>query len=176
MVELFAPPAQDTPSVEAPEAPPAPPPPPPPPPPTPRPQIQRSTERVRRDAPPPPPPSLTPEQIRKQLEQAVPAGSRLAAGAPDSMAMYYRLIYETLYRAWEQPSSVLPGTRAEARIRVQRDGTIIRRELTRRSGNSAMDESVQRALQSVSRLAPLPREFSGAHHDFTVEFELTGAL
>ncbi len=181
MIELFQPalpepPAVETPAPAAVEPPPPAPTPTPPPPPPPRPQIQRSTERVRRDQPPPPPPALTPEQIRQQLEQAVPAGRRAPAGASDSVMAYYRLIHETLYRAWNQPGSVLSGTRAEARIRVQRDGTITVRELTRRSGNTTMDESVQSALQSVQRLAPLPQEISGPYHDFTIEFELTSGL
>ncbi len=170
-------PAPPGPAVEAAvEAPPAPPPPPPPPP-APRPPVQRSTERVRRDPQPRPPPAqpqLTPEQIRQQLEQAVPTGVPASSGSPDNLAWYYSLIHETLFRAWEQPGSVLPGTTATARIRVQRDGSITRRDLVRRSGNSAMDDSVMRALESVSRLRPLPREVQGAHHDFTIEFELTG--
>lgn len=175
-VSLYSPPAPETAAaVEAPA--PAPEPPPPAPTPTPRPQIQRSTERVRRDAPPPAQPALTPEQIRQQLEQAVPTTTqRPGPAATDNISRYYALIDQTFRRAWEQPSAVLPGTIVQARIRIQRDGTVTQRELIRRSGNPTMDDSVQRALQSVSRIAPLPSEISGPHHDFTIEFELTGAL
>ena len=155
------------------------PPPPPPPPPAPRPQIQRSTERVRRDPPPaqpPPRPALTPEQIRQQLAQSLPQGATPTAGTTDAFTRYMTLLYETLYRSWVQPTSVMPGTTATALIRVERDGRISRRELTRRSGQPAMDESVQRALNALTRLQPLPAEIRGTHYDFTIEFELTGAL
>lgn len=155
--------------------------PPPPPPPAPRPKIERSQERVRRDVPPPTPPAarqLTPEQleqIQQRLEQAVSTTTAPASGSSDEYSRYLALIHETLYRAWEQPASVLPGTTASARIRVQRDGSISRREIIKTSGNTTMDASILRALQSVSRLSPLPQQISGTHHEFTIEFELTGA-
>ncbi len=173
-LHTLAPPAEAM--VEAPPTPPLPPPAPPAPAP-PRPRVERSTERVRRDVPPPQPtqPQLTPEQIRQRLQQAVPEGATPTTGTPDDLAWYYSLIHQTLYQAWEQPGSVLPGTTVTARIRVMRDGSVTRRELVRRSGNSAMDDSVTRALEFVTRLSPLPREIQGAHHDFTIEFELTGA-
>jgi TonB family protein len=164
-------------SVAAPAAPDPPPPPPPPPPPAPRPQVQRSQQRVRRDQTPPPPqpePQLTREQIRQQLQAAVPDATPRPA-ATDERSRYYALLHETFVRAWSQPGSVLPGTAAVGSIRVQRDGTITRRELQRRSGNDAMDRSVLQAMESVARLSPLPAAFPGAHHDFTITFELTGA-
>lgn len=159
------------------EAAPEPAPPPPAPEPPPRPRVERSTERVRRETAPPEPqqPRMTPEQIRQRLEQAVPTSVTSSSATPDDLAWYYSLMHQTLYQAWEQPGSVLPGTTASARIRVRRDGTITRRDLVRRSGNSAMDDSIMRALESVSRLSPLPRDIEGAHHVFTIEFELTGA-
>ncbi len=152
-------------------------PPPPPPEPTPRPRVQRSTERVRRDIPPPEPapPRFDPEELRRQLEGAVETTPAQSGATQDDLAWYYSLIHQTLYQAWEQPGAVLPGTTATARIRVARDGSVTSRELVRRSGNSAMDQSVLRALQAVTRLRPLPRDIPGAHHDFTIEFELTGA-
>ncbi len=168
-------PAPPVEAVEAAEAAVEAPPEPPPPQPAPQPRVQRSTQRVRREPSPPPAPQLTPEQIRQQLEQAVPTGVRANSGAPDDLAWYYNIIHQTFMRAWNQPGSALAGATVTARIRVQRDGTITRRELLHRSGNTVMDESVSQALESVSRLSPLPAEIEGAHHDFTIEFELTGA-
>lgn len=183
-VSLHTPAPPEPAAVEASVPQPAPPPEPPPPEPAvvpeppPRPRVERSQRRVRREAAPPPQPTLTPEQIRQRLQQAVPTTSRPTTGATSSnaYARYLSVLQETLYRAWTQPSSVLPGTTVQASIRVQRDGRIIRRTLEQPSGNRAMDDSVMRALQSVSRLQPLPEELTGAHHDFTIVFELSGAL
>lgn len=146
--------------------------------PTPRPRIEPSRERIRRpDAPPPTPtPRLTEEQIREQLADAVPRPSTpTRAPQGDEMARYHSLMHQTLYRAWSQPTSILPGLTVEVRIRVQRDGRITQREIIRSSRNNTMDESVMRALNSVNSLSPLPASLAGPHHDFTIEFELTGA-
>ena len=165
-----------------PEQPPAPEPPAPPPPEPetpPQPRVERSTQRVRRDPqqrPSPPEPTLTSEQIRQRLRESIPEEQRRPSSArPDEISRYHELLRETFYRAWSQPSSALPGRSVKARIRVRRDGTVIQRELVRRSGNSSFDNSVQRALDAVDRLSPLPSGLGGAHHDFTIEFELTGA-
>ncbi len=191
-VSLHAPTPEAAPETPpAPAAPePAPPPPPPPPDPVPapaptpaprptRPPIEPSRTRVRRpDAPDPAPaqPRLTEQQIREQLAGAVPRPSASpSAPVGDEVSRYHALIYQTLYRAWVQPTSILPGLTVEVRIRVQRDGRIIQREIIRSSRNNTMDESVMQALNSVTSLSPLPAAISGIHHDFTIEFELTGA-
>lgn len=187
-VALHTPSAPAPPAAAAPEPlpeppappPPAPTPPPPAPTPTPRPQVQRSTERVRRDPTPTPAPAptLSPEEIRQRLEQSLPdtRPSPPQNTAPDARARYYALIQETLYRAWAQPTTIIPGQTATARIRVQRNGTIIQREIVRSSGHSVMDQSIERAMNQVQRLPPLPDALTGAHHDFTITFELTGGL
>ena len=54
------------------------------------------------------------------------------------------------------------------------DGNTARRK-TRGSGNDLMDDSVMKAVNSVSKLRPLPSAYSGYSKDITVDFELTGA-
>lgn len=161
---------------DEPQVAPVPEPPPPPPPvvpaqPRPRPPIERSTERVRRDPPPQPTPQLTADQIREQLAREVPT-TRVTTG-PTADA-WDRMVFQTFHDAWEQPGAVSAGTIAMVRIRVERDGRVTRRDLARSSGNAIMDESVMRAVNSVSRLPPLPDRLRGPHHDLTIEFELTG--
>jgi TonB family protein len=82
-----------------------------------------------------------------------------------------------MYDAWDQPGdlSAAAGLRPVVRIRVMRDGTVSAREMIRRSGNAAMDESAMRAATAVTKLRPLPAEFQGPYRDITVEFELTGS-
>lgn len=163
--------------------PPAPPEPPPPIPKPPEPKkvekkpIERSTQRVERVVSPPQPPA-PPVDIAQALRKAIPAGP--SGGTPSSddfPGWYYQDVYERFHAAWEQPGvgAVPHGTKATVRIRVARDGAVTQRRLTGRSGNQVMDDSIERAMNTVQRLRPLPDTYRGAHRDIDIEFELTGA-
>ncbi len=143
------------------------PPPPPPAPPRPRPP------RVERPAAPPRP-ALTRQQIAEQLARGLPA----SAAAPQNdfpFGWYFALVRQTLYDAWIQPSGIssAAGRTALVTIRVERDGTISRRQLVKSSGDARMDDSVLQAVNSVKKIRPLPDQYRGAYRDITVEFELT---
>lgn len=147
--------------------------------PKPKPQVQRSTNRVVRPAPKPDQPRLTPEEIRRLLA----AGAKISDTAtvrPGEFAdaWYYALVKQAMYEAWDQPSAAVvpPGTRATVTIRIARDGTVLERRLIGPSGNSLMDASVMRAVQSVKRLRPLPPQWTGPHRDVDVTFELADAF
>lgn len=140
----------------------------------PKPTVQRSTNRVVRAPPKPAQPPLTAEEIRKLLA----AGARISdrTSIPTDVpagAWYYSVVRDKLYDAWVQPGgAVRPGTSVEVEIRVLRDGTIASYRMLRPSGNTVMDESVRRALETVKRLPPLPSEWGGPHRDISVEFVL----
>jgi periplasmic protein TonB len=163
---------------EVPEPPPPEPEPPSPiPEPTPKPPIEISTNRVvRKIEEPIPPPELTKEQIGQNLMSDMPTtqGSVSSSATADA-GWYYALVQQTLNDAWVEPSSGIPGSITSVKIRVMRDGSITRRDMVKGSGDPDMDESVMRAVQSVTRLRPLPSVLEGAHHDITIDFELTGA-
>jgi TonB family protein len=136
-------------------------------------KIEKSTRRVRRPEPKPDKPKLTEEQIRDLLEQNVPR-DRLAP--PDDLpAWYYALVRQTMYEAWDQPSGVGAGEGASAQveIRVLKNGNISRRRMTRSSGSQVMDDSIMKAVRSVTQLRALPAPYPRAHKDITIEFELT---
>lgn len=120
--------------------------------------------------------NLSADEIRRLLA----AGARISDHTSIPMgdlweAGYYNHVHEMMYRVWNQPTSLSAsiGMSAEVLIRVQRDGTIISREMVRSSGSSLMDESVMKAVQSVSKLKPLPSQFSGSSKDIRILFELT---
>ncbi len=133
--------------------------------------VERSTRRVRREQPSEPSTRLSADEIRQRLAEEVPV-SRTDSG-PTSDA-WHRMAFQTFHDAWAQPGAVSAGTTVTVRVRVERDGRITRRDLTRPSGNSVMDESVMRAVNSVSRLPPLPDQIRGAHYDVDIHFELEG--
>jgi TonB family protein len=82
-------------------------------------------------------------------------GSVSGSGVYSPFAWYYALVQQKMYQAWQQPSSAPKGLTAEATIRVERDGTVSAKSITRRSGNAAFDQSVQTALATITTL-PIP--------------------
>ncbi len=146
-------------------------------------KIEVSKTRVRRDQVTPQPQKSklkppTAEEIRRMLASGAPFSGGSARGDPDLAAWYYALVRQAMYDAWVQPGglSASAGLSVDVEIRVMRDGSITRRQITRRSGHGLMDDSVQRAIDQVSRLRPLPDQFSGPYRDITVTFELAQLL
>jgi TonB family protein len=88
------------------------------------------------------------------------------------------MVRQIMYEAWVQPSGLANAGNptVAVTIRVQRDGTISTWDITRPSGNTLMDESVKKAVQSVRRLRPLPPQFIGGTRDITITFELEKLL
>ena len=121
-------------------------------------------------------PALTPEQIRDRLSCGLSAGPSAPARDEFPFGWYFSLVKQTMYEAWVQPSglSASSGLTVQVLIRVERDGTITRRQMVKPSGHPLMDESVMRAVESVRKLRPLPEQYRGAYRDITIEFELTG--
>lgn len=120
--------------------------------------------------------NLSADEIRRLLAAGARISDRTSIPMGDLWeAGYYNHVHETMYRVWNQPTSLSAsiGMSAEMLIRVQRDGTIISREMVRSSGNSLMDDSVVKAVQSVSKLKPLPAQCPGASKDIRILFELT---
>ncbi len=143
-------------------------------PPPPKPKIERSTNRVVRTPPKPAQPPLSPEQVKKLLA----AGARISdrTSIPENVeagAWYYATVRQIMYDAWAQPGASVPaGATAEVEVRIARDGSVLRRAMTRSSGHSVMDQSVMRAVESVSKLPQLPASWTGPHRDITIEFVL----
>ncbi len=145
--------------------------------PTPKPKpeskVAVSRKLVRRNPPAQQMPRLTPDQIRRLLADGV---KPTAAGGGDAgFGWYLALVRNAMYEAWNQPSTLV-GRReltAQVTLRVQRNGFISGRQLSRASGNALMDQSVMQAAESVARLPELPPGFGGDYRDITVDFELT---
>jgi protein TonB len=147
-------------------------------------EIKVSTNRIKIAQNKPKPqdtgPKLTEAQIKALLAAGIPKGdftSIPGGGSPDLFSAYYLMMRGVMYDAWQQPSGLAgSGLYATVKFRVLRDGSITERTMTRRSGNSLLDDSVLRAANSVRRLRPLPTAYQGNYKDITVDFELTGAF
>ena len=143
----------------------------------PKPKVQKSTKRVTRTEPKPDQPKLTPEEIRQaarrrreDLRPDVHPDGRFPRGLVlrAREAGHVRRL-EPAQRRRRCPAGVM----TVVTIRVERDGTITARTLVQPSGNSLMDDSVMKAVQSVSRLRPLPPQWTGAYKDIDITFDLS---
>lgn len=144
-----------------------------PPEPKPKPKIEKSKKRVNQQTVKTAKP-LTQQQIRDRMAKGIPTSR---PGRPsDFPTWYFDYVRSTLYDLWVQPSDVSAssGLNVEAVFRVQRDGSVTRKTITRRSGNAELDQSVQSLCDTPIRFKPLPDTYRGAYRDITISFSLTG--
>jgi periplasmic protein TonB len=153
-----------------------------------KPKIEKSTKKVKRpDSTTQPQPSsssqkgpkLTADEIKKLLAAGYKPGTKFVSGSGNGVpfSWYYALVRQIMYDAWLQPGSLsaAAGLITEVTIRVQPDGTVTEKNMVRSSGNSLMDESVMKAVESVKKIRPLPPELGDSFKDITIQFELTGS-
>ena len=149
-------------------------------------EVKISTTRVaiaRSPGPVAPPrgPQISEEDFRRLVNLGVKEGDHNSLPGGDHVstslfANYYVYLRNTMYSVWQQPENLAgSGLVTQVRIRIARDGTILSRTKARGSGHGVMDDSVMRAVNSVSKLRPLPSGYTADYRDITVDFELTGA-
>ncbi len=95
------------------------------------------------------------------------------AGSGPAMSNYRDLVYTYYFRAWNAPEEVISSeATVEARVVVSRDGTIVSATVSKRSGNQALDRSVEKALRKVNHLPEFPKETSDSERTFRIIFDL----
>ena len=82
-------------------------------------------------------------------------GSGSGGGMYSPFGWYYDSVKQQMYAVWQQPAGAPIGLIAVATVRVERDGTVSLKSITRRTGNASFDQSVQSALNATTRL-PIP--------------------
>lgn len=145
--------------------------------------VKTSKKLVKRPAQSQPLKKLSEREIKRMLGEgigdssvsSVPGTGSGTGGQYHPYALYLSQIRAIMYEAWQQPSSLIgkEGLVTTVEIRVQRDGRITAKKISRSSGNSQMDDSVVSALETVERLPELPAGFGGLYKDITIDFELT---
>ena len=90
---------------------------------------------------------------------------------------YVDAVRNRIRQSWDQ-STIEASVRAARRahtamtFRINANGTISNIRLFQSSGNSSMDYSAQRALQSIDAFRPLPNDYMGSYVDVTFDFDL----
>jgi len=88
-----------------------------------------------------------------------------AANYKDALATIY-------YNAWTTPDNAASDlANTKARITVATDGTVITAQIITPSGDAQADASVQRALDAVASVPPLPDQ-SKTQEEFIIDFNL----
>lgn len=86
---------------------------------------------------------------------------------------YTHLVKAKYDQAWLDPTDVSDeNTNVKVEITVERSGNVINSRILDRSGNSAMDKSVQRALERVNFIAPFPEGSKEQQRTFILNFNL----
>ncbi len=92
-------------------------------------------------------------------------------GGGEAFAGYRDVVFSYYYHAWTTPDNTASRTAsAEARVAIARDGSIISAELSRPSGDRALDKSVEQALRRVTKLPPFPASARDAQQTFVIKF------
>lgn len=127
-------------------------------------EVVKQNRRVTRQSTTP----KTQTPVRKQ-----PSSSQIRNALSSSINQenaYYGTVFARYYAVWQQPTTLPIGLSAQATIRVEKSGRISFAQITRRSGNSTFDQSVQNALNAVSSLPVPPAELAG--NNITIDFVL----
>jgi protein TonB len=91
---------------------------------------------------------------------------------------YVDAVRNRVRQSWDQ-TTIDPPVRAARRahavvtFRITSNGTISSVRLSESSGNSSMDYSALRALQSIDAFRPLPNDYMGSYVDVTFDFDLS---
>lgn len=99
------------------------------------------------------------------------SGSGSAGGMYSPFAGYYDSVKRQMYSVWQQPAGAPIGLSATATIQIERNGTVIAKSITRRSGNAPFDQSVQSALNATVHLPVPPADLPS--RNIEVEFVLS---
>jgi TonB family protein len=150
--------------------------------PTTKPKPQISTQLVTRTAPKPSPNARAANDaararaIRKALQKLK---NNLTSGTVVDMpgsgsaayASYKDALGSLYYSAWTPEGAGNDEANTYVKITVASDGTVVNARIITPSGDEKMDASVQRALQQVPSVPPLPDKAKD-QQDFTIMFNL----
>lgn len=93
-------------------------------------------------------------------------------GDGPTVGNYRQLVYSKYMQAWLLPQSITDeSATALATITITRDGTVSAARLVRRSGDPALDASVERTLKRVTFIAPFPEGARDESRSYNLEFK-----
>jgi TonB family protein len=128
---------------------------------------------------------------RRAAEQISKAAAGIASGLSGSTeielkgpggggvpyANFLQAVKKCYSDAWIVPDGITDDTATvTASVTIARDGKVISARIIRRSGNAAVDQSVQMTLDRVTIAAPLPDDAKEDQRTVTIDFNLKAKL
>ena len=111
------------------------------------------------------------KSMRSQLSAAI--NVNVAGANAAAFTSYANLVVGVYRRAWEPliPSELARSRIAKVSVTIRRDGRVLSNMIIRNTGDTALDRSVQRALDRVSRIGkPFPSGSKDTQRTFTLDF------
>lgn len=109
------------------------------------------------------------------LQRGFSQGTAVDVWGPGGLAYadYAQFVKQIYDDAWV----VMPDLAAEdgavvVKVTIARDGTVVRAIMATKSGQRSLDLSVQRALDSVTKIRPFPESTKDDQQTFKIEFNL----
>jgi len=111
----------------------------------------------------------------RSLKEGLSSSTTIEVPGPggEAYANYGQAVISVYQHAWVKPDDVTQEvTIVQATVTIARDGTVLSAHITKSSGNSSVDKSVQRTLERVKFVAPFPEGAKEPQRDFNLEFNL----
>jgi colicin import membrane protein len=94
-------------------------------------------------------------------------------GGSAAFVDYRTALFSAYYNAWNCPTDIDNDLASvEVKVVVARNGSVISAEITKKSSDSTLNRSVQRALDAVSKLPPFPEGVNDDQRSFRLRFNL----
>jgi TonB family protein len=113
--------------------------------------------------------------VRKNMTQGFTSGTAVDVHGPggEAYASYRSFVFAAYDNAWlVKPDIANDESVVIAQVVIHRTGKIVSARIVDRSGNVAIDKSVQSALDRVDHLPPFPPSATDQERTFTIEFSL----
>ena len=116
--------------------------------------------------------NLTPEEIKRFLDMGAKASDHTSIPG-DEESRCLAIIHRTMHDAWVQPSIEDAGNSvAEVTIGLSRDGGLLWRKMSKKSGKEIFDDSVMLGVNSVQYIEHLTPGFLDKFREIKITFKL----
>lgn len=114
------------------------------------------------------------QNIRSGSSSGVEVGPvGVSTGSGPSVAAFGDILRTIYFNNWREPSGATADDAVvKVTVTIARDGSVISARITRSSGDSAVDRSVQHTLDTVTFITPFPADWKESQRQFQISFSL----
>jgi colicin import membrane protein len=112
--------------------------------------------------------------LGKEMNKAVAVDAGPVGNGGEAVTSYKDIVYTKYYNAWSTPAMSEKGDlKTTVSITIARDGKVIDSHITRRSGNAALDKSIENLIENVTFVQPFSEQMKSPQMQFTLTFKPT---